>query len=168
MKKIFCIFLLSALYFTGNTQTRGRVSSSSPSGLSVGLDAGVPIGDNGRPYSFIIGGDLQYETKPATDVGITFSGGYLHFPIKTSYGSGSIGFVPLLAGIKYYFIPDAFFHAQLGAAVGTGRGQGTSFAYSPGLGAKLSKNVDAELRFMGISNKAGSIDNVGLRLGYNF
>jgi hypothetical protein len=101
-------------------------------------------------------------------MGITLNGGYLNYPIKKSYGGGSVGFVPLLAGVKYYFTPGAFFHAQLGAAIGTGTGQGTSFAYAPGLGVRLSPNFDAELKYMGISNKGGVLNNAGLRIGYNF
>jgi hypothetical protein len=167
MKKIFMFLLLTSMYFIGNAQS-GRSSSASTSHFGIGVEAGLPLGENGKPYSVIVGGSLQYETLPSPDLGITLSGGYLHFPIKSSYGSGSVGFVPLLAGIKYYFSPNAFFHAQLGAAVGTATGQGTSFAYSPGVGVKLSPNIDAELKYMGISNKGGTIENVGLRLGYNF
>jgi hypothetical protein len=132
------------------------------------VEAGLPLGQNGKPYSAVIGGSMQYEMMPDTDIGITVSGGYQHWPIKSTYGGGSIGFVPLLAGVKYYFTPSAFFHAQLGAAIGTKTGQGTSFTYSPGLGLKLSPNVDATLKYTGISNKGGNLDNVSLRLGYNF
>ncbi len=171
MKNAFLILLLSAIYFTANAQTRGRNATSrsaTSSGFSIGLEAGLPVGENGEIYSSLIGGSLQYEIMPAADLGITFSGGYLNYNIKSKYGGGSVGFVPLLAGVKYYFTPGAFFHAQLGAAVGTKTGQGTSFVYSPGVGLKLSPNLDAEVKYMGISNKGGTIPNVGLRVAYNF
>lgn len=156
MKKALFVLLLSGMYATSNAQ------------VSLGLEAGLPVGENGKPYSSVLGGSLQYEIKPAHDMGITFSGGYLNYNIKKEYGSGNVGFVPLLAGVKYYFTPSAFFHAQLGAAIGTASGQGTSFAYSPGIGYKFSPKVDAELKYQGISNKGGSLDNVGVRLAYNF
>jgi hypothetical protein len=167
MKKVFFILSLSLIYYAGDAQSR-RTAPAGGGGFSIGLEAGLPVGENAKPYSQVIGGSLQYEIKPASDMGITLNGGYLNFGLKKSYGGGSVGFVPLLAGVKYYFTPAAFFHAQLGAAVGTKTGQGTSFAYSPGLGYKLSPNIDAELKYTGISNKGGSLDNVGLRLGYNF
>lgn len=168
MKKLFLFLLLTSLYYAGNSQSRRSAASAGTSHFGIGVEAGLPLGENGKPYSVILGGSLQYETLPSPDLGITLSGGYLHFPFKSSYGGGSVGFVPLLAGIKYYFSSNAFFHAQLGAAVGTATGQGTSFAYSPGIGVKLSPNIDAELKYLGISNKGGTLENVGLRLGYNF
>ncbi len=186
---MFLLLLLSSLFYAGNAQ-RERVSRSrngsgraattesvTTSHFGIGLDAGIPVGENGKPYSLAIGGDLQYEVLPAPDLGITFSGGYLNFPFKTAYqsayGPKSIGFVPLLAGIKYYFSPNAFFRAQLGAAIGVtkdvfGNTPGTSFAYTPGIGVKLSPNFDVELKYLGISNKGGTLGNAGLRLGYNF
>lgn len=172
MKKLFIIFLLSGIYLSGNAQSHGRRAANSadatvPGRFSIGLEGGIPVGGNTKPYSHTLGGSLQYEALPASDVGITLSAGYLN-SIKSAYGSGSIGFVPLLAGVKYYFVPGIFFHAQLGAAIGTSHGQGTSFAYSPGLGFRLSHNFDAEVKYMGISNKGGNLDNVGLRIGYNF
>ncbi len=172
MKNALLIFLLSAFYFAGNAQTKGRYATSrstTASGFSIGLEAGLPVGENGKIYSSLIGGSLQYEIRPASDLGLTANAGYLNYNIKSKFGGhGSVGFVPLLAGVKYYFTPGAFFHAQLGAAIGTKSGQGTSFAYSPGIGFNLSRNLDAEVKYMGISNKGGTIPNVGVRVAYNF
>jgi len=170
MNKIVSLLLLSTIFFAGNAQTKGRYATSAKtsSGFSIGIEAGLPLGENGEIYSSIIGGSLQYEIMPSADVGITFNGGYLNYNIKSRYGGGGVGFVPLLGGVKYYFTPAAFFHAQIGAAVGTATGQGTSFAYSPGLGFKLSPDFDAEVKYLGISNRGGTIANVGLRVAYNF
>ena len=165
------MLLLSAIFFTGNAQKRvreARYRSTNSSGFSIGLEGGIPVGENGKPYSSIVGGSLQYEIMPDKDLGITINGGYLNYSLKSSYGGGSGGFVPLLAGVKYYFIPVVFLHAQLGAAIGTKTGQGTNFAYTPGIGFKLTSNLDAEVKYLGISNSAGSINNVGARIGYNF
>jgi hypothetical protein len=169
MKKTVLVLLLATIYFSGNAQRKARYAAAgNGSGVSIGVEAGLPLGENGKPYSFIIGGSLQYEMRPDADLGLTVNAGYLHYPIKQKYGEGSIGFVPLLAGVKYYFTPTAYFHAQLGAAIGTAKGQGTSFAYSPGLGYKLSNQFDAELKYVGISNSGGTLPNLGLRLAYNF
>lgn len=171
MKNSFLILLLLIIYFAGNAQTRerqARYRSTNSSGFSIGLEGGIPVGENGKPYSSIIGGSLQYEMMPDTDLGITVNGGYLNYNFKSAYGGGGVGFVPLLAGVKYYFTPVVFLHAQLGAAIGTKSGQGTSFAYTPGIGYKFTPNLDAEVKYMGISNSAGSINNVGARIAYNF
>ncbi len=161
MIKTYLTLFLTVLIFSSFAQSKS-------SGVSIGLEAGLPVGVNGKPYSAVFGGSLQYEHLPAHDLGITLSGGYLNWAIKSSYGSGSIGFVPLLAGFKYYVNPKVFFHGQLGAAIGTSRGQGTSFAYAPGIGFALSRAVDAEIKYMGISNKGGTLGEAGLRLAYNF
>ena len=136
--------------------------------FSIGLEAGLPVGENGKVYSSIFGGSLQYEYMPANDIGITLSGGYLNYAFKSSYGGSSIGFVPLLAGFKYYFTQGVFFHGQFGAAIGTSQGQGTSFAYAPGFGFAITPQLDAELKYMGISNSGGTLGDVGLRIAYNF
>jgi hypothetical protein len=171
MKTSFLILLLSAICITVSAQKNRRntsVRSTAASGFSIGLEAGIPVGENGKPYSSVIGGSLQYEIMPDKDLGITLSAGYLRYTFKSSYGGGGAGFVPLLAGVKYYFTPAVFFHAQLGAAAGTKNGQGTSFAYSPGAGFKFTSDIDAELKYMGISNSGGSLNDVGIRIAYNF
>lgn len=186
MKRTFLVLMLSSLVYLANAQRvsrsrygngRASTTSAATSHFSIGIEAGLPVGEVGSVYSAALGANLQYETMPDPQIGITVSAGYLHFPLKskyhTTYGPNSSGFVPLLAGLKYYFTPMAFFHAQLGAAFGTtkdiyGNTQGTLFAYSPGLGVKLSPNIDAELKYMGISNKAGTLGDVAIRLGYNF
>lgn len=184
MKKTLLLLTLSLLFYAGNAQRErvarsrtGTSTSTSTSRFSIGVEAGLPVGENGKVYSAALGGNLQYEILPDADLGITLSAGYLHLPLKkiyhTAIGPNSTGFIPLMGGVKYYFTPGAFFHAQLGAAVGTtkdrfGNTGGASFAYSPGLGVKVSPNLDLELKYTGISNKGGTLPLVGLRLGYNF
>jgi hypothetical protein len=177
MKKALLILSLTTIYFAGNAQVKRRpaatYSNSANAGrFSLGLEAGLPIGQNASYYSSILGGSLQYEIQPSSDMGITFNAGYLNWALKSAYktpnGPNSAGFIPLLAGVKYYMSPSAFLHAQFGAAVGTAKGQGTSFAYTPGIGFKLSPNLDAEIKYMGISNSGGTLSDIGARLAYNF
>lgn len=79
MKTSFLILLLSSMYCAGNAQTKVRSAtarSTNTSRFSIGLEAGIPVGENGKVYSSILGGSLQYETMPDTDLGITVSAGY--------------------------------------------------------------------------------------------
>lgn len=167
MKNSLLLLLLCVVCYSSKAQTR-RAPATRPSGFSIGVEAGLPLGENGKPYSSILGGSLQYENRPSSDIGLTASAGYLNYSIKKDYGSGNVGFVPLMGGLKYYFSSSAFLHAQLGAAVGTKEGQGTSFAYSPGVGFRLSPNIDLTVKYQGISNSGGSLENVGARLGLSF
>lgn len=168
MKIIFLTFFLTGVAVGSFSQNYNGRGSAAASPISIGIEAGVPIGENGKPYAVILGASLQYEYRPAADLGITFSAGYLNYSIKSSLGGSSIGFVPLLPGFKYYFKPGAFFHGQLGAAVGTRHGQGTSFAYSPGIGFAITPQLNLEFKYMGISNGGGTLSDVGVRLGYEF
>jgi hypothetical protein len=171
MKKTYLTILLTGILVGAFAQKNKNLAASTEarSRFSIGFEAGIPVGENGKFYSSILGGSLQYEYMPSSDIGITVNGGYLNYAFKSSYGGGSVGFVPLLAGIKYYFTPaGVFFHGQFGAAIGTSTGQGTSFAYSPGIGISIIPQLDAELKYMGISNSGGTIGDVGLRIAYNF
>lgn len=175
MKKVFLIFAIALTTYAASAQARR--SNSGTTNFSIGVEAGVPVGQFPKgfqnPYSFIVGASLQVESHVASDLGLTGSLGYLSYSYKTNYqnnsnGGGSTGFVPLMGGVKYYFSPSVFGHAQLGAAFGTSSGQGTSFAYSPGIGFNISRNIDAEIKYLGISNSAATLGSVGVRLAYNF
>src|SRR3954449_6446241 len=72
MKKTVLVLLLAAIYFSGNAQRKARyATAASRSGVSIGVEAGLPLGENGKPYSFIIGGSLQYEMRPDAELGLT-------------------------------------------------------------------------------------------------
>ena len=171
MKKTCLTLFLTVLLFSSFAQTHRRNIPGGPatiSRFSIGFEAGLPVGQNGKLYSSIFGGSFQYEYMPSNDLGITLSGGYLNYAFKSYYGGSSIGFIPLLAGFKYYFTPGVFFHGQFGAAIGTSRGQGISFAYAPGIGFSITPQLDAELKYMGISNSGGTLGDIGVRVAYNF
>src|SRR5919199_1366824 len=118
--KNFLLFILIVLVTCDvSAQARRRTSApaSSPTKLSLGFDVGIPVGQYSDPYSVAVGGSLQVEVMPASDLGLTLSAGYLNYSIKKSYLGGSVGFIPLLAGVKYYFGGGAFIHPQIGVAV---------------------------------------------------
>ncbi len=170
MKNFLLLTLITLVTFHVDAQVRRRTSAatSNPTRLSLGFDVGLPVGQYSDPYSVVVGGSLQVETMPASDLGLTLSVGYNNWSVKKTYNGGSVGFIPILGGVKYYFGGGGFLHPQIGAAVGASREQGTSFAYSPGIGYQFSRNVDATLKYTGFSNKGGSLNNVGIRLGFTF
>src|ERR1051326_7865991 len=53
-----------------------------------------------------------------------------------------------MGGLKLYMSDKSYIHGQAGAGFGE-KGLGTSFWYGAGIGCKLGKAVDAELRYMG-------------------
>jgi hypothetical protein len=147
--------------------------------LSIGAEGMVPVGDFNNTHKFGIGGSLQAEYKPAADIGLTVSLGYLSFSGKSvgnlKYKNAS--FVPVMGGVKYYFSPKVYAHGQLGVAFGASdivgslvhvNGKGSLFAYSPGIGFQLSPQIDAEIKYLGLSQNSYNLNSAGVRLAYNF
>ncbi|GAB2984280.1 hypothetical protein GCM10027049_22480 [Mucilaginibacter puniceus] len=164
MKKV----LLAAILVVG-----AAVSSFAQGGskFSIGLEAGLPVGNTSNFYNVAIGGSLKYEAPIATGTNFTLTAGYTSFQGKTlaaPFGKvAAAGFIPVKAGIKQFF-GDAFYgEAQLGAAFSTKSGGGTAFAYSPGIGYKFSDVIDLGVRYEAWS-KNGTTGQIGARLGFSF
>ncbi|RZA00922.1 MAG: hypothetical protein EOP47_12505 [Sphingobacteriaceae bacterium] len=161
MKKV----LLATMLFVGIAVS----GFAQKGGLSIGLEAGLPVGSTSNGSSFAIGGSLKYEAPIATGTNFTVSAGYTSFLGKTIAGFKvpSFGAIPVKAGIKHFF-GDAFYgEAQLGAAFSTQTGGGTLFVYSPGVGYKFSDVIDLGVRYEAWS-KNGTVSQIGARLGFSF
>ena len=153
---------------TCSLKAQDKSSSANPNIFSIGLEAALPIGTFGNVYSFGIGGSVQGEHKLGSTAGLTLNVGYINYSVKSGYGGGSAGIIPVMAGAKYYFTPMVYGHAQLGAAFSASKGGGTSFTYSPGIGFMLGKNFDALIKFVGFSANGSTSNTVGARLAYDF
>jgi len=101
----------------------------------------------------------------------TLSAGYTDFlyksDIKALVGKSGEGFIPVKAGLKYYFSGGFFGDAQASATFSTESGGGTAFAYTPGIGYTLSNGIETGIRFEGWSHD-GSLNQLGLRVAYRF
>ncbi|MDR6940499.1 outer membrane beta-barrel protein [Mucilaginibacter pocheonensis] len=173
MKKILlALAILGGTAFTSFAQTKSEDSGK----FSIGVEAGLPLGDAKNNSSAIFGGSLKYELPIAPSTWFTISAGYNYFPYKSEIkddlkalgiDKSGEGFIPVKAGIKYYIENGFFAEGQLGAAFGTSSGSGTAFAYSPGIGYTFDGGFEAGVRYEGWS-KNGTISQVGLRLAYRF
>ena len=170
MKKLIFIMVVAVIATTSvHAQKKEAAASSQANIFSLGLEAALPLGDFGTVYSVGIGANAQVEHKIGESAGITLNVGYLSYSVKSAYGSGHSAFIPVLAGVKYYFSPKVYGHGQLGASFASGsNSSGTYFTYSPGVGFMLSKNFDALVKFVGISATGSSLNSIALRLAYNF
>ncbi|MFD0750719.1 outer membrane beta-barrel protein [Mucilaginibacter calamicampi] len=171
MKKV----LLATLLFVGVAATSFAQDGGK---FSIGVEAGLPVGEISDTHSFAIGGSLKYDLPIASDLAFTASAGYTSFQGKTStiqYGASSItakwpafGYIPVKAGIKYNLASALYAEAQVGAAIGTESGSKTAFVYAPGLGFKFSDAVDLGVRYEGWSANGGTISQIAARLGFSF
>ena len=171
MKKIILsLLVLGAATFSSYAQT-----SDEGGKFSIGVDAGLPLGDSKDVSSFIIGGSLKYDHPIAENLFATLSAGYQKFLLKSDIKDAykalgleepKLSAIPVKAGLKYFFDEGFFGEAQLGAAF-LSDGGGTAFAYAPGVGYAFAGGFEAGVRYEAWS-KNGTTSQVALRLAYKF
>ena len=148
MKKV----LLAAVLLVGTAVS--SFAQKGGSNFSIGLEAGLPVGNASNAYSFVIGGSLKYEAPIATGTHFTLTAGYSSFQGKTIAGFkvpawlyavvivmfafyASFGFVPIAQMIfkgnyrtyEYtYLTLSLVSKASLGLLVAIGFGQRSSAA----------------------------------------
>ncbi|RZK57480.1 MAG: hypothetical protein EOO91_10075 [Pedobacter sp.] len=171
MKKLLLsLALVAGLGLAANAQTEGAVKK-----LSIGAEVGIPTeGSN----ELLVGGSLQFEQPIAKSLNFTLSAGYIADMItgdakdvlKALGAKTSYGFIPLKAGAKYYFGGNFYAAGEVGAAISTVDGIGTSFAYAPTLGASFSvadkSSLDFGIRYENWSKASSGF--IGLRAAYTF
>jgi hypothetical protein len=151
-----------AIFFTTN------VNAQSAPKFGIGLNVGVPTQTG---YSFAIGGDLRYQFDIDKQLSVPLTAGYTNISIKDTYGGGSFGYIPVKAGLKYFFNETGsgvYGLGEVGAAFGTNSGSGTSFVYSPVVGYAWSSGLDLGVKYEGLSKSGANNGYVGLRLAYGF
>jgi hypothetical protein len=171
MKKILLTFALLAgvtLAAFAQKTTGGK--------FSIGIDAGVIVGDVSDMANLAIGGSVKYDKPIFNKTSVSLSAGYSYLPYTNDYKialtgyessqSGGEGYIPLKAGLKYMFNDIFYGEGQVGAAIAT-TGGGTAFLYAPGVGMKLGQTADFGVRYEAWS-KTSTISQFALRLAYSF
>lgn len=165
MKKVILSLAIVAIGAL-SASAQSEKAEAKPFTFSVGVNAGLPIGDFKPFYSFVIGGDIQGQYSVAENLGLTLSAGYLNYSGKDGVESSSA--IPVLAGVKYYFTPGGFYgHAQLGVSF-LSDGGGSAFTYAPGIGYNLSPNFDLGVKYQAFTKNSVTGSFIGLRAAYNF
>ena len=184
--------LLVSLAFASKAQT--QTQSSLPSGqttppsdkqefrLSVGPEAGIPIGQLSNGYGWFLGGSVQGELPIAKNFYVIANAGYNNFFVKDGViPNQDIRTIPVKAGLKYFFVPNLLYvQAEAGASFLVDKSdlsadKSTNFVYAPSVGVLLKlapKNyLDIGFRFQGNGSfyNNGTYGNVlGLRVAYSF
>ena len=176
MKKVIFTLAIATVAFTANAQDK---KSDKEFKFSVGVEAGLPLGDLKEGSSFGIGGSVMGEYAAAESLGLTLSAGYLTFSGKTidvdgeSFKSPSLNLIPVLVGAKYHFNDKFYGHAQLGMTFASVKVEGVSastsaFTYAPTIGVTPSENIDISVKYQAYSKGGGTTSFVGLRVAYVF
>lgn len=164
MKKL--ILMVAVVAFT---TLSAQAQDSKSTSLSVGVNVGLPT-SSPSVYSLAFGADLQADFSVAPTTKITASAGYENYSVKSKYGGGSTGIIPLLAGAKFFFGEGskAYGHAQIGYSFSTESGGGGAFAYAPSVGYYVSPNFDLALKYLAASKNGATNGSINLRAAYNF
>lgn len=157
MRKLLFIAVLSLLSF-------GTVhSQSSLTGLRLGVNAGLPMGDVDDASSFRAGADLAYMISLMDIVQVGALVGYSHY-----FGEDEIDdfqYLPIAASGRLG-LPSSFVGGfDLGYAVGLSDGLDGGLYWRPSLGYRFF-NFGIMLSYEGISDDA--IDVSSLNLGVEF
>lgn len=162
MKKVFFTLAIAALAFSANAQSKEAAKSLK---FSVGVNAGLPIGDLKNVSSFVIGGDVQGEYAAAETASLTLSAGYHNWSGKNGWGSSST--IPVLLGGKFAFGEQFYGHAQLGVSF-LSDGGGTAFTYAPSIGYQASENFDVSVKYQAFTKNSSTGAFIGVRAAYSF
>jgi opacity protein-like surface antigen len=178
MKKLFLLTAIAGVFAFSGVKAQDPAMSGPK--LGVGVEFGFPMGDFGDVSDFGVGGSLLYQHPIANKLNFTGTAGYMNFQGKDfefageTVDGGSLGVIPVKAGLRYFLAENIFVNAEAGAVFGTEEGFGTRFAYSPGLGVEFpvadKSALELSARYEGWSKGDGSISpqTIGLRLAWNF
>jgi hypothetical protein len=125
-------------------------STYKKSSWSIAINPSWPITHFKTYSNFGFGGYLGFEGRTSKNFGLTLNLGYIGYKGKTvdTIKYSNFNYIPLLAGAKLYMSKNFYLHGEAGAGFGTS-GLGTSFWYGAGLGDKLGKSIDMELKYVG-------------------
>ena len=176
--------LLLSLAFASQAQTQPQSSSPSSSStdkfrLSVGPEAGLPVGNFHDAYGSYFGGSVQGELPVVKNLSVILNAGYNDFLVKDGVPSRNLSTLPVKAGLRYYFLPDLLYvQGEAGTAIllnknDIGADKSADFAYAGSVGVLIplaKKNyLDVGVRWQGQSSyfDNGTAANfLGLRVAY--
>lgn len=169
-------FLLALVLLSGAAFSSFAQSSKEGGKFSIGVEAGLPLGDYKDVSNFVIGGSLKYDHPIAEGTFVTLSAGYSKFLSDDDAKEAGFKFygIPVKAGLKHFFSEGFYGEAQVGAAFtkttveGIGSASKTAFAYAPGIGYAFGGGVDLGVRYEGWSLSGGTASQIAARLAFSF
>ncbi|MBP7557407.1 MAG: outer membrane beta-barrel protein [Chitinophagaceae bacterium] len=174
MKKTFLLIGISLLSFAGFAQKGNNQ-------INVGVELGLPTGDNGDVSKAGFGGTVKGLYGIGTAGQLSLTTGFISFSAKSEFaellGADKITstVVPILAGYRHHF-SGFFVEPQVGYGIYGGKIKGGDFATSDSQGAftwaagvgYIYKNAEIGARYQSMSKDGESSGFVGIRLAYNF
>jgi hypothetical protein len=184
---VLALSLLSIVTISANAQdstpaTPKSTTYGSGIKLSIGADAGLPVGNFSNAYKWSIGGSVQADFPILRDqLYYTVNAGYSNIFADNGTNPGpDLQLIPVKAGLKYFPIKNFYIQGEAGATFITnktdaGFSKSTTFAYAPQIGYEFNvggkNSVDVGFKYENTSKfyDGGSSNGLlGLRVAYSF
>ena len=174
---------MKKLFLTGALALFGLMSAQkTESGIRLGVNAGIPVGDFGKFTTFTAGVDLAYLYPLAENFRLGVATGYSHYFGKKTKTDlilvtlknevPDVGIIPVAATAEYTFGgSNVFLGADLGYAFFTKKdfkNENGSFYYQPKLGYSFDKKHDLYFSYKGFTRNNISAGSINLGYAYNF
>ncbi|MFC0517146.1 outer membrane beta-barrel protein [Mucilaginibacter angelicae] len=177
---------------TSTPTTTTTTSTTTKSGIrySIGVDAGIPLGNFKDNYKWNLGGSVQADIPVLSDkLFVTVNAGYNNvfgkndvFVGNTNVNPTDFHLIPVKAGLKFFPISNFYVQGEAGAAFllnksDVGANKSTAFVYAPQIGVQFpvsaSSFIDAGVRYEATTKYATGVDAskvnfIGLRVAYGF
>ena len=174
---------MKKLFLTGALALFGLMSAQkTESGIRLGVNAGIPVGDFGKFTTFTAGVDLAYLYPLAENFRLGVATGYSHYFGKKTKTDlilvtlknevPDVGIIPVAATAEFTFgDSNVFLGADLGYAFFTEKdfkNEKGSFYYQPKLGYSFDKRHDLYFSYKGFTRNNANAGSINLGYAYNF
>ena len=174
---------MKKLFLTGALALFGLMNAQkTESGIRLGVNAGIPVGDFGKLTTFTAGVDLAYLYPLAENFRLGVATGYSHYFGKKTKTDlilvtlknevPDVGIIPV-AATEEFTLGDSnvFLGADLGYAFFTKKdlkNENGSFYYQPKLGYSFDKRHDLYFSYKGFTRNNANAGSINLGYAYNF
>ena len=174
---------MKKLFLTGAVALFGLMSAQkTESGIRLGVNAGIPVGDFGKFTTFTAGVDLAYLYPLAENFRLGVATGYSHYFGKKTKTDlilvtlknevPDVGIIPVAATAEFTLgDSNVFLGADLGYAFFTKKdlkNENGSFYYQPKLGYSFDKRHDLYFSYKGFTRNNANAGSINLGYAYNF
>ena len=161
MKKlVLCIALAILGFFNLNAQA-----------FKLGANVGLPLGDAKDVSIYNIGVDVNVLWEVSQDFSAGLAAGYTNHFLQSQwedFGFKDVQFLPIAAAGRFNVTNGFKIGADLGYAIGLDDGNDGGFYYRPMAGVDITKNIEFNLSYSGISVDGGtwSVISYGVMFGF--
>ena len=174
---------MKKLFLTGALALFGLMNAQkTESGIRLGVNAGIPVGDFGKFTTFTAGVDLAYLYPLTENFRLGVATGYSHYFGKKTKTDlilvtlknevPDVGIIPVAATAEFTLgDSNVFLGADLGYAFFTKKdfkNENGSFYYQPKLGYSFDKRHDLYFSYKGFTKNSANAGSLNLGYAYNF